>query len=255
MVFKPSQFVQMSQSLPAKIGFWLSLPLSAMQGLRLKRTALRMPEAAGDRNGHVGNGETLRLLALGDSIIVGVGLEKIAHALPVQFATALAEKRGCRVEWQLDGRNGANICHLRNTISRLDTEQPVDVILISIGVNDVTGLINQRRWQAQLQALVDDLSKKWPDARVIFAGLPPMGKFPLPPQPLRFTLGFRAATLDHIAAELLETKANILHVPTSIDPEHQQFCDDGFHPSRESCEFWAFELAQRIEADNLSSHD
>ena len=245
----------MSQTLPGKIGFWLSLPLSAVQGLWLRRTAPRMPEAPGERYGQVGHGETLRLLAMGDSIIVGVGLKAISHALPVQFATALAQIRGCRVEWQLEARNGANISDLRNTISRLDDKQPADVILISIGVNDVTGLISQRNWQSQLEALADDLKKKWPDSRVIFTGLPPMGEFPLPPQPLRFTLGFRAAALDHIAAELLKNQAGILHVPTSIHPDHQRFCKDGFHPARESCEFWAIELAQRIEADNLVSRN
>jgi len=242
----------MSQTLPVKIGFWLSLPLSAVQGLWLRRTAPRMPEAPGERYGQVGHGETLRLLAMGDSIIVGVGLKAISHALPVQFATALAQIRGCRVEWQLEASNGADICHLRSTISRLDASQRADVILISIGVNNVTGLTSLRQWQTRFKALLSDLRKKWPEARVIFAGLPPMGQFPLPPQPLRFTLGFRAAALDHIAAGLLKNEPNMLHIPTDIDPDYQQFCADGFHPAKESCEFWAIELAQRIEADNLS---
>lgn len=211
-----------------------------------------MPEAPGSRNGHVGQGETLRLLAMGDSIIVGVGLQRISDSLPVQLATALAKKRGCRVEWQLEASNGANIRDLRNTISCLNTGQAADIILISIGVNDVTGLISQRQWRTQLDALVSDLRNKWPDALVIFAGLPPMGEFPLPPRPLRFTLGFRAATLDQIAAGFLKRQAGMLHIPTNIDPDHQRFCEDGFHPSKESCEFWAIELAQRIEADNLS---
>ncbi len=246
----------MHQKLPGKIGFrqigfWLSLPISAAQGLWLRRTAPRMPEAPGERRGQVGRGETLRLLAMGDSIIVGVGLEAISHALPVQFATALATKRGCRVEWQLEARNGADICHLRSTISGLDASQQADLILISIGVNNVTGLTSQRQWHIRFKALLGDLRTKWPEARVIFAGLPPMGKFPLPPQPLRFTLGFRAATLDNIAAELLKNEPNMLHIPTDIDLKHQQFCADGFHPARESCEFWAMELAQRLEADNL----
>jgi hypothetical protein len=38
---------------------------------------------------------------------------------------------------------------------------------------------------------------------------------------------------------------DMLHIPTDIDPVEQEFCEDGFHPSAESCSFWAKELAQR----------
>lgn len=242
----------MNQALPGKIAFWLSLPLSGVQGLWLRRTAPRLPEAAGDRCGEVGRGETLRLLAMGDSIIAGVGLKKITDALPVQFATALAKTRGCRVEWQLEAKNGADICHLRNAVSQLDDGRAADVILISIGVNNVTGLTGQRQWRTRFKALLSDLRSRWPNASVIFTGLPPMEKFPLPPQPLRFTLGFRAGVLDRIAAELLSDQQNMVHIPIDIDPGQHSFCADGFHPSEQSCKFWAMELAQRTEADNLS---
>jgi hypothetical protein len=86
---------------------------------------------------------------------------------------------------------------------------------------------------------------------VVFAGLPPMGLFPAPPQPLRFTLGYRAATLDAIAAELISRQAGMVHVPTEISPRQHDFCEDGFHPSAESCASWAKVLAQKTEAANL----
>jgi hypothetical protein len=73
-----------------------------------------------------------------------------------------------------------------------------------------------------------------------------MGKFPLPPQPLRFTLGMRAATLDAIAAEVLSPESQMAHIPTEIDPAEQEFCEDGFHPSAASCAHWAQELAREF---------
>jgi lysophospholipase L1-like esterase len=233
------------------IGFWLLLPLSALQGLLLRQSAPRMPEAAGDRTGVCGQGEQLKLLAMGDSIIVGVGLQAMQQSLPVQFATALANQSNCRVQWQLEGKNGADIAYLRQQIAKLDQNHAADIILISIGVNDVTGLISKRAWRIQLETLLGELQGKWPHAFVIFAGLPPMGKFPLPPQPLRFTLGQRAENLDNIAAELISKQRKMQHIRTTIDPLKQSFCEDGFHPSAESCSFWAVELAQRLEADNL----
>ena len=157
------------------------------------------------------------------------------------------------MRWRLEGRNGANISDLRRQIHQLEQNQEADVILISIGVNNVTGLCSTREWRSQVKALLEDLRTRWPKARVVFAGLPPMGKFPLPPQPLRFTLGLRAATLDRIAAEVVSGHSNMLHIPTDIDPVEQEFCEDGFHPSAESCNYWAKELAQRFEADNLDA--
>jgi lysophospholipase L1-like esterase len=239
--------------LPARVGFWLFLPVSAVQGLWLRKTATRLPEASGDRTGVCGQGTPIYLLAMGDSIIVGVGTGTTDRSLPVQFAQALAEIQRGSVQWRLEGKNGADISHLRQRINRLDQNQKADLILISIGVNNVTGLSSTREWRSQFKALVAELNTKWPKARVIFTGLPPMGRFPLPPQPLRFTLGLRAASFDRIAAEVVSQHSNMLHVPTDIDPVEQEFCEDGFHPSAESCAYWAKELAQRFEADNLDS--
>lgn len=239
------------KNLSQRLVFWLLLPLSAMQGLWIRRTALRLPEASGARAGIVGQGEELHLLALGDSIIAGVGTGSVAKSMPVQFAQALASTRKCSVRWQVIGANGANISDLRRSIHQLTGQQHADLILISIGVNDVTGLSSTRQWRYQVNQLVSQLNEKWPRARVIFVGLPPMGKFPLPPQPLRFTLGQRASTLDSIAAEIITKQELMLHVPTEINPGEQEFCEDGFHPSAESCAYWASVLAQRFEADNL----
>ena len=54
-------------------------PLLLVQGRRARRTALRMPEAAGQRQGwipHRGSDNTLNLLFVGDSTMAGVG---VAH--------------------------------------------------------------------------------------------------------------------------------------------------------------------------------
>jgi hypothetical protein len=75
-----------------------------------------------------------------------------------------------------------------------------------------------------------------------------MGRFPLPPQPLRFTLGHRAATLDALMAGFMSGQAGMLHIATDIDPLRHDFCADGFHPSAQSCATWARELARRFAA-------
>lgn len=227
------------------------LPVAALQGLWLKRKALRLPEASGKRRGVAGQGAELHLLALGDSIVVGVGTGTIENALPVQFAHALSARRPNAVHWRVEGANGADITGLRRQLDALPDDCRADLILISIGVNDVTGLSSLRHWQSQLEGLARDIRTRWPHAIVLFAGLPPMQAFPLPPQPLRFMLGHRAATLDAIAARVLSGQPGMLHVPTDINPLQHEFCADGFHPSAESCAHWAEVLAEKVKTANV----
>lgn len=235
-----------------RAGFWLLLPVSAIQGLWLRKNAIRLPEASGGKTGVCGQGKPLHLLALGDSIIAGVGTQKVTRSMPVRFAQSLADTQQCSVHWRVGGSNGADIAHLLKRINRIDDQQKADVVLISIGVNDVTGLSSIKQWQNNLTTLVNKLRMKWPGARVIFAGLPPMSRFPLPPQPLRFTLGLRAGTLDKNLANIVAKQANMQHVPTRIDPTQHDFCEDGFHPSAAACKFWAEELAQSLNNDTLA---
>jgi lysophospholipase L1-like esterase len=220
----------------------LMLPLTAAEGVWLKFRATRLPGSPGERRGMVGQGDRLNLLAIGDSIIDGVGTEHIENALPVLFAAALSNRLGKQVHWQAEGQSGLDIHGLLQRIDSMDAAE-ADVILISIGVNDVTGLTSLRRWRTSVLALLDRLHSCWPGAQILFAGLPPMSQFPLPPQPLRYTLGWRAATLDAAAAAICSGRPGVHHIPTVIDPRVHTFSDDGYHPSSESCAAWARELA------------
>jgi len=168
------------------------------------------------------------------------------ESLAVQFAGALAELTQHRVDWVVEGSNGLDITGLMDRLDTLGLAEEPDIILISIGVNDVTGLSSTRHWRRYVGRLLDRLRSNWPDALTVFTGLPPMSRFPLPPQPLRFSLGMRATTFDTIASMLLSERPEALHIPTLIDPLENDFCEDGFHPSAASNQIWAKELATAI---------
>ena len=234
----------MPRDILRRSAFWLMLPLTAVQGLWLRRVATRLPGASGKRQGSIGDGPDVRLLALGDSIIDGVGAGQVEYALPVQFARHYAEHRGKRVHWRIEGLSGLAVSGVIERLDAIEDSYHTDLILISVGVNDVTGLTPTRRWRSGLFDLLRRIDTRWPGASVIFAGLPPMSKFPLPPQPLRFSLGLRAETLDGIAQEVTGRFSNAVHIPTRIKPETHDFCPDGFHPSANSCNLWAMELVR-----------
>lgn len=227
-------------------GLWLLLPVSAIQGLWLRHKALRLPGAPGARVGTAGSGEPLHLLAVGDSIIDGVGITRFEEALPAQFAEALSKLTQRSVSWKAEGKTGLAIAEVLDRLDRTELNEPPDIVLVSVGVNDVTGLSSIGNWRLSLEALLERINHKWPGALTVFLGLPPMDQFPLPPQPLSSTLGMRSASLDRAAAEVIAGCSRAVHVPARINSLQHPFCKDGFHPAAESCTLWARELAEVV---------
>ena len=231
-----------------RVLFWLALPVIAIQGTWLKFRAPRFPPAAGPISGATGQGKSICLQAIGDSIVAGVGATTTAESLPALLAEALAKKLDRQVSWNAIGQSGAASERILTELVPQLPEAPADVIFISAGVNDVTGLKSTRHWRRQLSALWDALHNHSPDAVLLIAGLPPMHLFPLLPQPLRAVIGMRARTFDAIAAELAAQREYCLFVPTRFDPGAGKFSEDGYHPSADSYRVWAEALADLIES-------
>ena len=156
-----------------------------------------------------GRGKTVRLVGLGDSVIDGVGCSSLGSALAARTAEALAARLGAQIEWRVSARTGANTRQVRRELLPETGMRDADFVVISTGVNDVTGLTRLRTFRAELAALLDDIASLAPAASVAVNGLPPMHVFPALPQPLRFTLGIRARQLDDVlAAAVPQTNTN-----------------------------------------------
>jgi lysophospholipase L1-like esterase len=238
--------------------FWATLPLMLPQALRLKRRAPRAAAAKGERGGLAhpdandpnSSAPTLRLLAIGDSPFEGVGIERIADTLPVRLATHLAQASCVPVEWQIHARNGATASSVRARLLPAVETAPFDLILVSVGVNDVTGLTAGARFRRDLQALLAALRGHSPEARIVLLGIPPMQAFPLLPQPLRSWLGGRSRRLESIGIEVAHT-SDALHSPVTVTPLPELFADDGFHPSALGHARWADSVLQQLQTQGL----
>jgi lysophospholipase L1-like esterase len=152
------------------------------QGRHVRRTVRVLPEPEGRREGDAGSGPLLRLLIAGDSAAAGVGAPTQGEALSGQLAVSLAP--AFRVQWKLLAFTGATTADLIDRLQQTPAAE-LDVVVTSLGVNDVTGrrsLDDWRRQQGQLVALLRD---KFAARRILLSGLPPMHRFPALPQPLR----------------------------------------------------------------------
>ncbi len=229
-----------------RLGFWSLLPLVALQGLWVRHRALRFAEAGGPATGRVGSGPRLRLLAIGDSIVAGVGARTFDEALVGRFAAALAVRTSHAVEWHAIGKTGARTAWVRRELLPKLPADPFDLIAVSVGVNDVTGLRRSRQWLAEVGLLLDGLRSHSPQAAILVAGLPPLHGFPLLPWPLRQVFGMRARTFDRFLEQLSASRERCFYIATDFDPTPDKFSADGYHPSTDSYRVWGKGLADRV---------
>lgn len=214
--------------------FWGLLPFVALQALRVRRDAPRLAAAPGASSGRCGEGSPLRVVAIGDSIIAGVGASSLDKALVGQAAHALATGLQRAVEWVAIGRIGIDSGGVLDELLPALAETPADVFLISIGVNDVTALNRRSTWETNLRRLLQALSGHSPGAVIAVAGMPPLHGFPLLPQPLRALIGFRGESLDRVTRRVVAGFPAARHVPVVFGTHGDRFCSDGFHPSEAS---------------------
>ena len=226
--------------------FWIAFPFLIPQALYVRRRAPRSAPAVGPAEGVIGEGEQIRLLAIGDSIIAGVGASTLSRALVGQTAVALAEARDCSVLWQALGQSGYNSKKILQDLVPQLPDDTFDYIIVSVGVNDITGLVSIRNWRRNLSLLLHSLQAHSPDALIAVAGMPPMHSFPLLPHPLRAAFGMRARVFDEIAREVLSEHDRSLHIPLDFDPDPSGFASDGYHPSEESYVEFGRKLAERL---------
>jgi hypothetical protein len=65
---------------------------------------------------------------------------------------------------------------------------------------------------------------------VVFAPLPPMDRFPLLPQPLRWALGADARRHDAALARWTRSRTEVSHIGIALELGPDVMAPDGFHP-------------------------
>jgi lysophospholipase L1-like esterase len=229
-------------------------PLLWLQGRHVRRVTPRLPEPDGPRAGIAGQGPALRLLIAGDSAAAGVGAASQAEALSGQLVQHLA----CHfcVHWELWATTGHTSEDLSLRLQQART-QHFDVVVLSIGVNDVTALRAPRPWVAQQAVIASELRHRFAPSLVIHSAVPPMHAFTALPQPLRWFMGQWARAMNRQLAEALKGHPwRVLYsLPSLASPQKalEALATDGFHPGPPAYAVWGAGLAQQIRNFLLSN--
>lgn len=220
-------------------------PILLAQGRRVRRTTPDLPEPPGPRAGQTGQGPVLRLLILGDSAAAGVGASHQQAALSGQLVARLAAH--FTVHWQLLATTGHTTLDALKALGASAFDE-VDVVVTSLGVNDVTAGVAPPRWRQQQLRLLDALQQQLHPRLIVLTAVPPMHLFPALPQPLRWFLGAWAQQLNHQQALLVTERAGCCRLAPTFPPGQAMMAADGFHPGESAYQLWAEQAALAILA-------
>ncbi|MDO5541764.1 MAG: SGNH/GDSL hydrolase family protein [Acinetobacter sp.] len=222
------------------------IPALVIQGSRVKKNTIRLPEAEGAREGITGQGQTLSLLILGDSAAAGVGVAHQNDALLGAVISALQHQY--QVHWRLEAQSGDTTSQVIQKTQKLEN-QKYDVVVTSVGVNDVTRLMSVQTWIKQQQHFYQLIQAKFQPELIIATGVPPMHLFPALPNPLSWLFGQYAKQMNLQLEKMIAQQEDMKWIEYDIQKYQSmnlEMAKDGFHPSKEIYQIWGKEVADRI---------
>lgn len=258
----------------------LLAPVYLYQGRKIKRDTVRLLEPIGERHGSVPlkkpcetqqaasnqtlSNRTLNLMLVGDSAAAGVGSETQQEALIGRLVPLLAQQptiyqKFDTLNWSLQATTGhTSFDILRRLYILPSPQQPIDVMILSVGVNDTTSSVPVDKWRQQIEDIIAIAQRKFGVRELVFLSLPPMAQMPAIPAPLNNFVGAKASVMDEILQQVCANNDGVTYMATDfarmID-EHSNgtpidikvmFASDGFHPSSLMYGYWAQQVAEMM---------
>jgi len=215
-------------------------PRILSQKKRLEAAVERLPDAALPWEGKLDGPEPLRLLVIGDSTAAGTGASSQDEALPGALARELQARTGRGVIWRAVGENGADTGQFRERHLTDALARPADLVYVTLGANDALHARSAGAFARDLRAVLETLSDRLPEARILMSNLPIFIRFELLPEPTRTTLYRHSRNLERAARAVIARDPRWMitdQVPPPYGPEF--FASDRFHPSASGYSDWA----------------
>ena len=221
----------------------LLFPLLWYQGMRLKREVPRLP-TPGDRPFGIckGKDKEFNILGLGESPMAGVGIAKHSLTLTGLTAVKLNKLLGCSVKWEILAESGLSMKNLNKLIGE-HSDENVDLVLVSMGGNDVFQLTPPWVWKNNINTCVKLLYEKENKPLILFSPVPPVGRFPAIPNPLRITFSFWGLLLQASLAQTINSMDNAYLLDERFPEGKEYYLEDGIHPAPLAYDPWSEKLA------------
>lgn len=180
--------------------------------------------------------DPIRLAALGDSSIAGVGADRVADCLAVQIAARVAGDTGRPVRVRGYGVAGARTADIAQQARALDPTDPPDAIVVVVGANDVAHGTPPGAYRRAVSAVHREVAQRL-STPIVVCSLPEFRAVTVVGGPLRqLAIGY-GRLLGVVQRRALVGIPGVRWVdarreagPTFLHYPHAM-CADGYHPS------------------------
>jgi acyl-CoA thioesterase-1 len=216
-----------------------TIPVSNILIIRINGTAVPVPEIP--RNATtIGSGPAISFMILGDSTAVGQGGD-YARGIAVSAAELIAKSR--TVTYQNFAVSGARVNDVLQKQLPQTTELKPDIVLISVGANDVTHLTKLSTVRSDTVKIVEELKSKNPAVKIILTGSPQMGSVLRFPQPTKYLAKLRTEKINNVFEDIVREK-ELIFAPVAKETgaafaqNPSLFAADKFHPNTAGYDTW-----------------
>jgi lysophospholipase L1-like esterase len=202
----------------------------------------------------------LRLVLLGDSAAIGVGVEWLSETVGGQLARLLAEgtpQTGERhVLLSSVGVAGSRSTDLATQVARALLGDRPDVAVVLIGQNDAAGLRSPEESAAHLGSAVHRLRDA--GVQVVVGTCPDLGAIRSVAPPLRQVAGWLGRRMARAQVRAVEDADGIVvdlgeETGAVFRADAGTLCYDGFHPSADGYRVWAHALYPAVAEAAMAS--
>ena len=222
-------------------------PFLYLQGQYVRRKIGLLPDAAGEKTGKYGeNLQSVKLLAIGESTVAGLGAKTHETALAGQFARVLSEKIGKSVRWHVVGKNGVTAKRaLKELVPRIPDGEKFDYIIVGLGGNDVLKLSSPLKWRRNMIKVLRALREKHPESVIFITNVAAVKLSPVLPEPIKFILSNLSRLHNENIKQFVREFDSVYYYeqPATVPPD---FFSDGIHPSEAGYKVWSEEIIKTM---------
>jgi len=193
----------------------------------------------------------LRYLVLGDSTSLGQGAKDQTDNYSCQYAQLVLLKQHPAIKIYNLAVSGAKTSDvLAKQVNAAIALDP-DLIMVSIGANDVTGLTNGEEFRRNYTMILQQLTRT--NAKIVLLNIPAFSTSPLLWEPYKSAAHWQAGKFNEMIQAIAKTEPNIqvVDIYRGTEPDFRRFpklnfSQDKFHPSTAGYSVWTRVIAQTL---------
>jgi lysophospholipase L1-like esterase len=194
-----------------------------------------------------------RYVVIGDSTSVGQGAKIQTDNYSCQYAQLVLLKQYPAVKVYNLAVSGAKTQDVLSKQVEAAIALDPDLIMMSIGANDVTGLTNAEEFRRNYTIILQKLIGNSTKAKIVLLNIPSFSTSPLLWEPYKSAAHYQAGEFNKIIEAIAKTEQNIrvVDIYRGTEPDFRRFpklnfSQDKFHPSSAGYSVWTRVISQTL---------